>query len=271
MAKVHKCRPRTKLVNVKLHHFRDCAEREEILIHPIGTEAQLADCLTKPVNLEILTRLRAQVLGWQKPIKQLLKAARATKKECHIPSRVRGQWSIASPTFQVPVEWSSQKGETLQRRSHNSSRSIKQKNKAQAIERLPSVSTGSQQFLWHLRDSLRTSGAQSILQTIGDIGHSSSFGLSVPITASLHWQKREDGDKNGIELNREELAKNGCFKSALHSAAEFCKTGTQERRRPSQKTLELTFMQCGSIFLNQEQWHWFGGNWTDGRRDTKAG
>ena len=64
MAKVPKHWPRTKHVNVKLHHFRDCVEREEISIHPVGTEAQSADCLAKPVNLEILQRLRAQVLGW---------------------------------------------------------------------------------------------------------------------------------------------------------------------------------------------------------------
>ena len=64
MAKVHKCRPRTKHLNVKLHHFRSYVEREEIEIHPIDTLEQLADYLTKPVALEILLRLRKLVMGW---------------------------------------------------------------------------------------------------------------------------------------------------------------------------------------------------------------
>ena len=64
MAKVHKYRPRTKHLNVKLHHFRSYVEKKEITIHPIDTKDQLADYLTKPVNLEILARLRLLVMGW---------------------------------------------------------------------------------------------------------------------------------------------------------------------------------------------------------------
>jgi len=64
MAKVHKFRPRTKHINVKLHHFRDYVARNEISIHAIGTNAQAADFLTKPVNEEILVRHRATVMGW---------------------------------------------------------------------------------------------------------------------------------------------------------------------------------------------------------------
>ena len=47
MAKVHKYRPRTKHLNVKLHHFRSYVEDKVITIHPIDTTAQLADYLTK--------------------------------------------------------------------------------------------------------------------------------------------------------------------------------------------------------------------------------
>jgi hypothetical protein len=64
IAKTHKFRPRTKHLNVKLHHFRDYVTRKEISIHPISTTEQLADYLTKPVNLFILRKLRNTVMGW---------------------------------------------------------------------------------------------------------------------------------------------------------------------------------------------------------------
>jgi hypothetical protein len=64
MATDHKSRPRTRHINVRMHHFRDYVERGEISIHPIGTDSQLADFLTKPVNQQILERLRLEVMGW---------------------------------------------------------------------------------------------------------------------------------------------------------------------------------------------------------------
>ena len=64
MAKIHKYRPRTKHLNVKYHHFRDYVERKEITIHKIDTKDQLADYLTKPVNIEILEKLQKVVMGW---------------------------------------------------------------------------------------------------------------------------------------------------------------------------------------------------------------
>ena len=64
MAKTHKYRPRTKHLNVKLHHFRDYVTRGEISIHKIDTKQQRADYLTKPVNQEILEYLRQKVMGW---------------------------------------------------------------------------------------------------------------------------------------------------------------------------------------------------------------
>jgi hypothetical protein len=48
MANVHKWRPRTKHLNVKLHHFRDYVTKKEISINPIDTSMQLADYLTSP-------------------------------------------------------------------------------------------------------------------------------------------------------------------------------------------------------------------------------
>lgn len=64
MARIHKYRPRTKHLNVKLHHFRDYVVRKEISILPIDTDDQQADYLTKPVNEDILTRHRKTVQGW---------------------------------------------------------------------------------------------------------------------------------------------------------------------------------------------------------------
>jgi hypothetical protein len=64
MATTHKYRPRTKHLNVKLHHFRDYVTRGEISIHPIDSTLQQADYLTKPVNYDILSRLRPLVMGW---------------------------------------------------------------------------------------------------------------------------------------------------------------------------------------------------------------
>jgi hypothetical protein len=64
MAKVHKFRPRTKHINVKLHHFRDYVERGEITIHPISSADQQADYLTKPLKGTTFRRLRQLVMGW---------------------------------------------------------------------------------------------------------------------------------------------------------------------------------------------------------------
>ncbi|MFN7263289.1 MAG: reverse transcriptase domain-containing protein, partial [Cyanobacteriota bacterium] len=64
MARVHKVRPRTKHINVKLHHFRGYVDRGEITIHPISTHDQMADILTKPLSMEPFTRFRSRILGW---------------------------------------------------------------------------------------------------------------------------------------------------------------------------------------------------------------
>ena len=63
-AKVHKYRPRTKHINVKLHHFRDYVARKEVTIHKICTTVQPADMLTKGLNEELLCRHRLFVQGW---------------------------------------------------------------------------------------------------------------------------------------------------------------------------------------------------------------
>ena len=64
IARQHKYRPRTKHLNVKLHHFRDYVARGEVSIHKIDTHDQPADFLTKPLNLESLGKHRLSVMGW---------------------------------------------------------------------------------------------------------------------------------------------------------------------------------------------------------------
>ena len=64
MANNPKFGPRTKHINVKLHHFRDYVEQKKITIHEIRSEDQLADYLTKPVSIQILIKLRKIVMGW---------------------------------------------------------------------------------------------------------------------------------------------------------------------------------------------------------------
>ena len=64
MARHHKYRPRTKHLNVKLHHFRDYVSRGEIVVLPISTKYQQADLLTKGLNKELTERHRHSIMGW---------------------------------------------------------------------------------------------------------------------------------------------------------------------------------------------------------------
>lgn len=64
IAKTHKYRPRTKHLNNKLWHFRTYVDRGIITIHPIRSEDQPADILTKPLNETDFIRHRKQTNGW---------------------------------------------------------------------------------------------------------------------------------------------------------------------------------------------------------------
>ena len=64
MANTHKYRPRTKHLNVKLHHFRDYIDSGQITVHKIDTKEQIADYLTKPLNAQTFKALRKKVMGW---------------------------------------------------------------------------------------------------------------------------------------------------------------------------------------------------------------
>ena len=64
MANIHKYRPRTKHLNVKLHHFRQYVNDGSVIVRKIDTAEQQADYLTKPLAVEKLKYLRKKVMGW---------------------------------------------------------------------------------------------------------------------------------------------------------------------------------------------------------------
>ena len=64
IARSHKHRPRTKYLNNKLHHFRDCVDRKEMSAHHIKTKDQPADHMTKGVIKETLVKHRQEIVGW---------------------------------------------------------------------------------------------------------------------------------------------------------------------------------------------------------------
>ena len=60
----HKYRPRTKHLNIRLHHFRQYIESGKIVIEKIPTASQQADIFTKPLPPQQFQTLRHQLLGW---------------------------------------------------------------------------------------------------------------------------------------------------------------------------------------------------------------
>jgi Reverse transcriptase (RNA-dependent DNA polymerase) len=64
IATVHKVRPRTKFMNVQYHHFRHYVDTGEITIHPIDTNDQPADMLSKSVSIGKLIKHRMFLQRW---------------------------------------------------------------------------------------------------------------------------------------------------------------------------------------------------------------
>jgi hypothetical protein len=64
IAKVPKCRPRTKHFNNHLHHFRSYVDIGQISIHKIDTLRQPAGILTKPLGTESFNNFRRMIMGW---------------------------------------------------------------------------------------------------------------------------------------------------------------------------------------------------------------
>ena len=64
MARLPKVRPRTKHLNNVYHHFRQHVENQEISIHSIDTDHQIADIFTKPLEEILFKKFRKQIMGW---------------------------------------------------------------------------------------------------------------------------------------------------------------------------------------------------------------
>ena len=64
MATIPKLRPRTKHINVRMHHFRGAVASGIIKVESIDTTEQLADIATKPLAKDLFTRLRRKIMGW---------------------------------------------------------------------------------------------------------------------------------------------------------------------------------------------------------------
>ena len=64
VAKEHKFRPRTKHLNIKLYHFRQYVNNNEIYILPIKTDDKPADIFTKPLAEPLLIKHRKFIMGW---------------------------------------------------------------------------------------------------------------------------------------------------------------------------------------------------------------
>ena len=61
MANIHKYLPRTKHLNVKLHHFWQHVNDGSVIVKKIDTVEQQADYLTKPLAVDKLKYLRNKV------------------------------------------------------------------------------------------------------------------------------------------------------------------------------------------------------------------
>jgi histone deacetylase 1/2 len=64
MAQTHKLRPRTKYINVKYHHFRTHVGKT-ITVHKIDSKNQLADGLTKPLDVTAFCIFRDRIMGYE--------------------------------------------------------------------------------------------------------------------------------------------------------------------------------------------------------------
>jgi hypothetical protein len=64
MATSQKFMPQTRHIALKYHHFKQYVESGKIRINYVHTEVQQADILTKPVKIELFSKLRYMLMGW---------------------------------------------------------------------------------------------------------------------------------------------------------------------------------------------------------------
>jgi hypothetical protein len=64
MANVPKMRPRTKHLNVKYHFFRQFVQKGMLIVEHIAGERQIADILTKALDVVTFLKHRKKMMGW---------------------------------------------------------------------------------------------------------------------------------------------------------------------------------------------------------------
>ena len=64
MARLPKMRPRTKHLNVRLHHFRERVRKGDISILHVASEFQLGDLMTKPQPAALFVAQRESIMQW---------------------------------------------------------------------------------------------------------------------------------------------------------------------------------------------------------------
>ena len=64
MATSIKFTPRTKHIALKYHHFKSWVDKKLINVIHVGTSNQLADMLTKPLDLMLFEKFRYNISGW---------------------------------------------------------------------------------------------------------------------------------------------------------------------------------------------------------------
>jgi hypothetical protein len=64
MANVPKMRPRTKHLNVKYHFFRQFVQKGMLIVEHIAGERQMADILTKALEVVTFLKHRKKMMGW---------------------------------------------------------------------------------------------------------------------------------------------------------------------------------------------------------------
>lgn len=64
LAKAPGMKPRTKHINLKYHHFKTAVAAGDIELRKVGTNEQIADIGTKPLDAKTFEYLRKKLLGW---------------------------------------------------------------------------------------------------------------------------------------------------------------------------------------------------------------
>jgi hypothetical protein len=65
MVRLPKMRPRTKHINVRMHHFREHVRLGKITIHKVPSRYQLADIATKPQPQDLFESQRESLMQWE--------------------------------------------------------------------------------------------------------------------------------------------------------------------------------------------------------------